>query len=156
MHTLQCHTDASQWGQGGVFGKEWFSMPWSEEQKHIAMRDKTMSMPFYELYAIYSCVVIWGHRFCNQRIIIHSDCLPVVHALTKGHTGSPQMAELLRCISHHSIIHHFLLRVVHVLGVSNIYADHLSRNNIHAYLQVSRSSQHYRRIPPRGVIIPSF
>ena len=156
MHTLDCYTDASLWGQGGVYGDEWFSIRWTEQQKHIAQGDKRVSMPFYELYAIYTCVVIWGHRFTNKRIIIHSDCMPVVHALTSGHTSSPHMAELLRCISHHSIQHHFLLRVEHVSGVKNIYADHLSRNNVDAYLQASRSSLHYRKNPPLGVIIPNF
>jgi hypothetical protein len=103
-------------------------------------------------------VVIWGHRFSNKRIIIHSDCMPVVHAMTSGHTSSPHMAELriLRCISHHSVQHHFLLRVEHVSGVKNVYADLLSRNNVDGYLQAPRSSLRYRKSPPLGVITPSF
>jgi hypothetical protein len=113
-------------------------------------------MPFYELYAIYTCVVIWGNRFTNRRIVIHSDCMPVVYALTSGHTSSPHMAELLRCITHHSIQHHFLLRVEHVAGVTNVFADHLSRNNVPAYLQASHSSLHFRRHLPPGVITPNF
>ena len=156
MHTLDCYTDASLWGQGGVFGEEWFSIQWSEQQKHAARGVKRVSMPFYELYAIYTCVVIWGNRFANRRIVVHSDCMPVVQALTSGHTGSPHMAELLRCITHHSIQHHFLLRVEHVPGVTNVFADHLSRNNVDAYLQASRSSPHSRRHTPHGVITPSF
>jgi hypothetical protein len=156
MHTFDCYTDASLWGQGGVHGNEWFSMPWTEQQKHIAKGGKRDSMPFYELCAIYTCVAIWGHRFTNKRIVIHSDCMPVVHALTSGHTSSPHMAELLRCISRISIQHHFLLRVEHVPGVENVYADHLSRNNVDAYLQVSRSSPLYRKTLPPGVIIPIF
>jgi len=139
-----------------VFGQEWFSEQWTEQQKHLAQRDKTTSMPFLELYAIYTCVAIWGHRFSNQRLILHSDCMPVVNALTKGHTSNPHMAELIRCITQISISFHFLLRVEHVEGVKNVYADHLSRNNIIQYIQVSHSSHNFRRQMPLGVTTPNF
>ncbi len=156
IDTLQCFTDASQWGQGGVFGNEWFSMKWTEQQKHAAQRDQKESMPYYELHAIFTCVAIWATQFSHHRLILNCDCLPVVHALTTGHTRSPHMSELLRCITRLSIAHHFLLRPQHLAGVKNVYADHLSRNNVDAYIQTSGSFHHFRKHLPLGVTMPSY
>ena len=48
------------------------------------------------------------------------------------------------------------LATARLAGVSNVYADHLSRNMIDAYIQVSRSSLSYRKHLPHGATIPNY
>ena len=134
---LQPHTDACVHGYAGVCGTRWFNATWTERQEQLA-RDDGMgrdSMPWKELYAIVAAAATWGHEWARRKVSFVTDCMPVVHAVTKGASRTRRIMQLVRQLHFYSARHSFVYRIEHIAGVDNFVADELSR--VHDYAQLS-------------------
>jgi hypothetical protein len=134
---LQPHTDACVDGFAAVCGTQWFHGTWTADQHELAQDDSMArdSMPWKELYAIVAAASTWGSRWTRKRVVFFTDCMPVVHALTKGASRTRRMMELIRILHFTAAQHHFVYRVQHIPGVENTIADELSR--VHDVSQLS-------------------
>ena len=134
---LQPHTDACVHGYAAVCGRSWFHATWTEQQEQLA-RDDGMgrdSMPWKELYAIVAAAATWGHAWQRRKVVFITDCMPVVHAVTKGASRTRRIMQLIRQLHLYSARHHFHYRIEHIAGVDNFVADELSR--VHDSAQLS-------------------
>jgi hypothetical protein len=143
------YTDACQIGQGGRYQDQWFSEAWTPQQLADANRDSTLSMPYLELLAIITSFDIWAHRWQGQRMIIHTDCMPVVHILTSGLSQSEPILVLMRHLASLAFKHQISYTAIHIAGVNNVYADALSRLQVSEFLILSKLTLS-TRINPYG------
>ena len=115
--------DASgSWGCGAfTTDGSWFQLEWpaSWSQFHITAK---------EMVPAVVVVAIWGARCTTSSVMIHSDNMAVVSAITLGSAKDPLLMHLSRCL--HFSVAHFDIRLVacHIAGVCNTAADALSRN----------------------------
>lgn len=124
---LELFTDACLTGYGATFGVEWFQGHWSNVELAAAMRVDRESMPYLELMAVVLAAITWGHQWRGMKVLFHCDCQPVVQALKKMTSPSPDMMHLIRQLSMTAAIHGYNFRVDHIPGVLNVAADALSR-----------------------------
>jgi hypothetical protein len=123
-------TDASGWGYGGFCGPTYFFGEWPEE---------FLNFPWWinsrELAAIVMACILFGERIRGKHLVVYSDNLVSVDNLAVGHSlKSDVQNHLLRRLHAAQTADSFTLTVRHIRGVSNIEADHLSRNNELAFL----------------------
>ncbi len=151
---LQPHTDACVEGYAGVCGTAWFHGRWTPAQER-AVRDDSMgrdSMPWKELlFAIVAAAATWGPRWQRRKIIFVTDCMPVVHALTKGASRTRRIMQLIRALHFYAARFHFIYRAQHIAGVDNAVAYELSR--VHDGSQLSSAC---RRSIDRSPVTPSL
>jgi hypothetical protein len=124
---LELFTDACESGYGALCGDQWLEARWTDEQRALARRGSRESMPWFELFALTTAVVTWGHRWQGRKIRFRCDCMPVVQAVQKLTTRTPSMMHLVRQIVASACDFGFDFRIEHIPGVSNIEADLLSR-----------------------------
>lgn len=133
--SLSLFTDASLLGAGGYFDGQWFSHAWTDTEFSEAVKSDTSthySMPYLELLALTLAVNAWGATWSGKRVLFSCDCEPVVLAVNKMTSPSHGLMHLLRILYLIAARYCFEFRAVHIAGVTNTYADALSR------LQVSR------------------
>jgi hypothetical protein len=121
---LHIYTDASGlgWGAACITRQEYACGPWTPEER------KLTSTAHWEGAAIVFAAFLWGAHAAGGYLVIHSDSAACVHAFTKNTCTDPRMALLLRALSIVQIHLRFRLRVYHIPGVDNTYADKLSRS----------------------------
>jgi hypothetical protein len=91
-------------------------------------------MPWKELYAVACAATTWGHLWKAKRIIIRSDSATAVAAWKKGSSIDNDLSELIRTLLFLASIHSFELKLVHIAGIDNCYADLLSRGQVADFL----------------------
>lgn len=124
---LELYTDACGTGLGALFGTQWFAARWTPEQLAAAQRETKLSMPWCELYAVVAAARTWGAQWSGKKIMLRSDCMPVVQAIKAGRSRDPGMADLMRHLVRAACEHNFEFDCDHIEGVKNIHADELSR-----------------------------
>ena len=147
QHTRVLYVDASGTGRGVLFDKDWYSAQWSADILALASRDERESMPFLELYTIAEALYTYGSMLRQQRVIIHSDCLPCVDRIKKGHSANKHQMALLRSIAYACVMHEIVLRVVHIAGVDNNCADALSRAQLTRFQELVPDAKIIASIP---------
>ena len=95
-------------------------------------------MPYLELWALAELVHTFAARFAGKKIIILSDCLPVVQAVNAGRSHVRAMMPLIRGITLCCLTHRVWLRVEHIQGKSNTCSDLLSRGQVEAFCLAHR------------------
>ena len=73
---------------------------------------------------------LWGEKWKWKHICFHSDNMAVVSILKSRTTTSVLSMHLLRCLSFYCALYSFSMSCVHILGVENVVADALSRDNL--------------------------
>jgi hypothetical protein len=125
----QLYTDACQTGMGGFYGGRQYTLhAWEADELQQAQRKRTISMPYLELLALIHSLNIWKDELKGKALILHCDCKPVVDAINTGRSYSADMMDLLRTFIYIINLHHIFIHCVHIAGVTNIYADLLSRS----------------------------
>lgn len=116
-------SDASgSWGCGAVTDAgQWFQVQWPESWAGINIAAK-------ELVPVVISVAIWGQDWAKHRVLVRSDNMAVVHALTAGTARDPLLMHLLRCLHFFTATHQIGIEARHVAGIHNTAADALSRN----------------------------
>jgi hypothetical protein len=121
-----------------MWGSHWISCQHSNTLNQWATSNGTRkrSMPFYELMAIVMAASAFGAQWKGQRVLIQSDCLPVVVALAESRrsSGSRAMMAGIRALLALAARFAFDIRVVHIPGTSNDFSDALSRGRVDAFL----------------------
>ncbi|XP_066288330.1 uncharacterized protein [Branchiostoma lanceolatum] len=80
-----------------------------------------------ELLAILVCARLWGGRWAGQRIVVMCDNEASVTVLNSGRSRSAFLQTCLRNLWLCAATGQFELRAVHIPGLENRLADHLSR-----------------------------
>ncbi len=130
--TYSLLTDACNTGMGAWLvapdGRAFYLLhAWSDVELQQSTRVKRLSMPFLELLAVVLAVLSWQKELANSVVHIRSDCLGVVHALTKDYSQSPQSHQLLLSLYLITTVNHIAVHFSHIDGVDNVEADALSR-----------------------------
>ena len=75
---------------------------------------------------------VWGASWTQQHVVCRCDNMSVVIATNKGSAREPSgiVMHLLRTLSFISAAFGFMISIEHVLGVDNVLADAISRNNV--------------------------
>lgn len=126
---LELFTDASFRGFGAYFGGHWVSSSWP-------VNVSSFNIATLELFAVYASVVVWGHLLRNRQIIIYTDNEAIVHVWGFGSSRDKSLMVLVRLLFFICVKFNISLSLRHLLGVANVYADLLSRLQVHRFLAV--------------------
>ena len=123
-------SDASgRWGCGAVSDAgEYFQVQWPESWAQVNIAVK-------EMVPVVIAVAIWGQKWSKCTVMVRSDNMSVVYALSSGTAKDPQLMHLLRCLHFFSARYQTAIRATHVAGILNTAADALSRNNLPLFFQ---------------------
>jgi hypothetical protein len=121
------YTDASTLGAGALYGKHWLSLQWPDVIYAAAFRKTRISMPYLELYSIALAIDTWKTKLNNKKVVVYSDCMPVVKALNKLYSSEQNIAALIRHIVMIAKENNFIFKLNHISTFENEYADLLSR-----------------------------
>lgn len=130
---LELYTDACQKGFGATWKHRYIFGPWSREVLALAQRQSKLSMPFLELYSILLAVAAWGQSWAGRKILLHTDCMPALHAINSRSSRNEPMMALVRQLMLFAARWGFDLRAKHVPGVLNVAADALSRDDLQGF-----------------------
>ena len=73
------------------------------------------------------CVHLWHMTFKSKKIVVQCDNMAVCIALNSGKAKCKFMQKCLREIIFFAALNEFEIKAVHISGVDNRIADHLSR-----------------------------
>lgn len=136
---LSLYTDASGTiGYGAVFGTHFFYGQWPESWKHV-------NIAFLELYPIVAAVELWAPQLANQRILLHTDNMALVHILNSQTSKDNRIMVLVRRLIVLCMLHNIMFKALHIEGVSNSLADALSRQQV----------ERFRDLAPRADLYPT-
>ena len=127
-HSITANASGS-WGCG-AFGSNgaWFQVQWPESwaRYHIASK---------EMVPVVIAVALWGAAWQSSSVLVCSDNIAVVCAISSGAAKDPLLMHLLRCL--HYFLAQFDVSLVakHIAGVHNTAADALSRNKLVSFFQ---------------------
>ena len=134
---IDMYTDASTTlGCGGYHKMDWFIAEWDED----FMNTYNPSINYLELYAVTVAVLNWIHLYPNQKIILFCDNMSVVHMINNNSSRCKNCMVLMRILVLQGLIHNVKICAKHVVGVTNIYADNLSRLNYRKFRQLARKN----------------
>ena len=89
---------------------------------------------------VLSCA-IWGKPLSWQRVLFECDNQSVVAAIQKGSSKGTSVMHLLRCLWFFVAYYDIDITVTHIPGITNISADHLSRNNLSLFFSQNPQAQ---------------
>ena len=120
-HSITADASGS-WGCG-AFGSNgaWFQVQWPESWARFHIASK-------EMVPVVIAVALWGAVWQSSSVLIRSDNMAVVCAISSGAAKDPLLMHLLRCL--HFFLAQFDISLVakHIAGVHNTAADALSRD----------------------------
>jgi hypothetical protein len=143
---IELFTDACGHGYGGYFAGHWFAGEWSPAELAAATRRERISMPFLEMRALVMAAGTWGHLWRGKKITFRCDCQPVVQAMEEKKSRTPTQMHQLRSLQQIAVKFGFDFRVMHIVGVTNVIADELSRHG---------ASAQFRALCPRADELPT-
>lgn len=111
-----------------MFGNRWIQLKWPDAVLTEAERTDAISMPYLELLALVIALRTWANLLSGKRVLIESDCQPVVEAVNRAWAGNEGMADLICEIADVSIRYSCQIRAKHLPGITNTIPDLLSRN----------------------------
>ena len=115
-------TDASQYGYGGIAGKEYFRGKFPQNYSNL-------NIALLELKAVMVALKHWGGKLTGKYFWIHVDNEAVSIILNTGRSRDELLQDTLREIALIAAQHQFVLKAKHISGVSNRIPDWLSRWN---------------------------
>ena len=133
-------TDACLTGCGGLCGDQYFHAAFPS-----FVVQQTLDINCLELLTIIVALKLWGLRWSGLRLTVRCDNAVAVTVLNTGWCRNSFLNSCLRELCYLAAIHEFEIRAVHVPGVSNCYADILSRwdsNNLAGRTEFLAHAQH--------------
>ena len=117
------HTDACSSGIGAVFEDDWFYSNLWVDNPELA----SLHINFKEALCIVFALLRWAPTLRDKTIHIYCDNTAAVAMLNKGTTKNRVMMDYLRQLFWYSATYNFRLKVFHIPGKLNVWADHVSR-----------------------------
>jgi hypothetical protein len=136
---LNLYTDASNIGFGGLFRKHWFAIKWPTDwlKYHITIR---------EFFPIVVAIQLWGNALSNKCVTFFTDNSGVVHIINKQSSKDPTIMKLVRKFVVLTLQFNILFKAVHIPGIKNTAADHLSR------LQIQKFREEFPLMDPLPIV----
>ena len=97
------------------------------------------------MFAVYAAVLIWGVRLRDAQVVIHTDNEAIVKVWESGTSKDENLMRLVRMLFFLCVDLNLSIRLKHIPGHFNTYADLLSR------LQVS----HFLMLCPDALPLPN-
>ena len=127
--TFTVTSDASgSWGCGAYSGNQWFQLQWDSGTA-------SKSIAYLELVPILIAGLIWGRQWSGSYVRCRCDNQSVVDILHSRYSRDDDLMHLLRSLFFIEAAMGFNLLPVHISGVHNDLADHLSRNCLSLFKQ---------------------
>ena len=134
-------TDACLTGCGGLCGDQYFHAAFPS-----FVVQQTLDINCLELLTIIVALKLWGLQWSGLRLTVRCENEVTVTVLNTGRCQKlKSLDSCLRELCYLAAIHEFKIRAVHVPGVSNCYADILSRwdsNNLAGRTEFLAHAQH--------------
>lgn len=125
---ITCFTNASgSWGCVAVLASyqfpRWYQLEWpaSWSSQHIAAKEMVPAAS------------IWGCCWAQKLLLVHSDSIATMAAITAGSSADPVMAHLCGCLFFISAKWRFEMSATHIADQSNNVADALSKMIFHIF-----------------------
>lgn len=128
---LHLFTDASgTLGFGAVFNSNWFYGTWPNSwlDENIALK---------ELFPILASLEVWSKQLSNQRIVIHTDNMALVHILNNNTSKDKKIMVLVRSLVVKCMLNNIMFKAVHIEGKINQLADALSRQQVSRFKELA-------------------
>ena len=140
---LHLYTDAAQSaGYGALCGNHWFFGEWPSLWK-------SLDITLLEFYPIVAAVQVWGARFANKRIILHTDNMALTFIINKLTSSDKTIMSLVRKFTFLTLQFNIHFYAEHIPGSSNILADLLSRLQLQAFHRLAPTmSPEPTHLPP--------
>ena len=139
--SLELFTDASHIAFGAYFAGEWFSCLFTDH--HIPL---SRSITFKELYDIIAAV---STSLASQNVLFHCDNQSVVHILSSGTSRCKHIMSMLCYLFYICASHNIMLHAVHIPGVTNCFADCLSRLQVTKFYRLCPTTSKHAMFVPR-------
>ena len=121
---IDMYSDATrnfQLGCGGYCGSSWFCQKWDPFVKKV-----NPSIGYLELYAVTVAVLLWIHRFKNQKIQLFCDNKSAVDMINASSSKCRNCMVLIRLITLEGLKNNVRIFVKHVKSENNEISDALS------------------------------
>ena len=88
-------------------------------------------------------ILVWGRQWSGKQVLFECDNSSVIAAVNGHYTREPEAMRLLQCLWF--FVAYFDIDVIckHIAGVNNCTADHLSRNDLHAFFSLHSQGLHH-------------
>ena len=126
---LNWYTDAAKGkrrGCGGICDDRWFAIKWQRG----FIEKYNPSIAFLELYGVAVSILNWLKYYANQRVVLFCDNTSVVHMINHNTSACKFCLVLVRLVVLESMKYNTRVFAKHVRGVSNKFADLLSRGKV--------------------------
>ena len=131
---LHCFTDASSLGFGLVYRRKWAYGSWPPTWHGF-------NICLLEAFPILLVLHLFADDFRNQKVLLHTDNIALVHILNSYTTRDPLILSILRDIVLLTLRFNILIKSVHVAGCKNDQADYLSRLQVAKFKSIHRSAE---------------
>ena len=95
-----------------------------------------------ELLTVLVAMRLWSKSFSNMKICLFCDNMASVTTLNSGRTRDPFMLKILREIAFLCAKENAQIRGIHLSGVNNRLADHLSRSHLNQREEIASMVPH--------------
>ena len=118
------------------------------------IREQKPSIPYLELYALCTGIIIWGKYLRNDRFIIYCDNKSVRDMVNSTTFGCKNCMVLIRLLVLDSLVHNRRLTVKYVKSKDNELADALSRGDLKKFWEKAPHDMNSTPDPPPSNIWP--
>ena len=138
-------TDASNWGYGGVWDNEWFSMQYVGEESHALGR----SINWREMHAALRSLATWAPRLRHRKVLYHIDNSTACFLFNRLYSPVVDLMEFVRqwCLLVES--YNITMSVVYISTHDNTLADLLSRGELESFSKLHDTTPSTRIWPSK-------
>jgi hypothetical protein len=140
---LQVFTDASGKGGGGIYGNEWFTFKWTQEEISY------FSIGYRELFALATAAKTFVSQLVGKTIVFRCDNSSAVDAMTGGTCKNAPLMHLVRELHYLCARNRFCILCRHIPGVLNDIADALSRDQMTRFRKLLPFASQFPIAPSR-------
>ena len=115
----------------------------------------TVSISGKQLLPIVVAAAIWGPHLSGSHVCFHCDSDAVVTVIQNRNTNQVLLVQLLRCLFLYASWFQFHFSAVHILGVHNMVADAISRDNVSLLPSLVPQAQQIMVPAPLVAFLPS-
>lgn len=119
---LSVSLDACSYGAGGVFGDQFYHLPWSSWEG-----TSDLHINYKEVLALEPALTIWAPQWANHRVYLHIDNQTACHIIRRGTSRDRRVMQALRRCFWLAALYNISLIPIKIRGCDNGPADSASR-----------------------------